>query len=602
MARKSRSTQTPQTPLVLGHDIIAKPQTMRMDGVRAAGLEASRRRISFTTVVLAGLFFIVGARLVELAIRGSGDDAQVASSSVNEIIHRPDIVDRNGEVMATDIVTASLFVDARYVIDPEKAAHELVGVLPDLNEADVARKFASGRPFVWLKRDLTPKQQYAVHYLGIPGLQFQREQKRVYPNGAAASMILGMVDIDNKGIAGIERYVDQSGMLLNRPNDLTATSVSTGGTGDGASSGIRDNGALMLSIDVRVQYALRDELQKGFEEFKAKAAGGMVMDIYTGEVLGMVSLPDFDPNNPNMSDENAHFNRMTLGVYEMGSVMKTFTFAGALDSGAVKINNSFDATHALKVSRFTISDFHPERRWLTVPEIYMYSSNIGTAKMALAMGRQEHQAYLRKMGLLSRPRSELPEEGDPLVPANWTDLSTMTISFGHGLSVAPIQVVQAACAVVNGGFRIQPTFLRRSGSALGERILSAQTSQEMRELMRLVVTNGTGKKADVPGYPVMGKTGTAEKAGKGGYAKKKLLTSFLSAFPANDPRYVLLIMFDEPNPTPKTYGYATAGWNAAPVTGKVIQRIAPLLGVRPVNEMSANPLIEAKLVVGAGGD
>ncbi len=413
-------------------------------------------------------------------------------------------------------------------------------------------------------------------------------------------MILGMVDIDNKGTAGMERYIDRTGNLLNKPGDLSATPASLEGESGNASSGIRDSGAVMLSIDVRVQYALRDELQKGFEEFRAKAAGGMVMDMYTGEVLGMVSLPDFDPNNPNLSDDNAHFNRMTLGVYEMGSVMKTFTFAAALDSGAVKINNSFDATHALKVSRFTISDFHAERRWLTVPEIYMYSSNIGSARMALAMGRQEHQLYLRKMGLLSRPRSELPEEGDPLVPANWTDLSTMTIAFGHGLSVAPIQVVQATCAVLNGGFRIQPTFLRRSGPALGDRIFSAQTSNEMRELMRLVVTNGTGKKADVPGYPVMGKTGTAEKAGKGGYAKKKLLTSFLSAFPANDPRYVLLVMFDEPNPTPATYGYATAGWNAAPVTSKVVQRIAPLLGVRPVSRMMENPLIEANLVTNGG--
>jgi cell division protein FtsI (penicillin-binding protein 3) len=342
---------------------------------------------------------------------------------------------------------------------------------------------------------------------------------------------------------------------------------------------------------------LRDELERARGEFKAKAAVGIIMDAYTGELVAMSSLPDFDPNAPMNVSDDARFNRATLGVYELGSVFKAVTLAAALDSGKVRIDGRFDATQPIHYARFTISDYHAQRRWLTVPEVFMHSSNIGTAKIALQLGTEEYRAYLRRFGLLTRPDIELPEAGEPLVPTRWSELSTITVSFGQGIAVTPVQVVAALAAIVNGGVQVKPSVLRHAAPQAGPRLISQQVSKEMQDLLRLVVTDGTGRKADVPGYPVMGKTGTAEKAVAGGYARHRLISSFLGAFPANNPRYVTLIMFDEPQPTKETYGYATAGWNAAPVTARVVKRVAPLLGLQPVGLPPEETMIhEAKLV------
>ena len=562
-----------------GHDAIAKPRAPRQGG--AEGRSPSQRRIFLSLALFAACFTLVGARLVGLAIMGGdgGDNVAVASASTQ--IHRPDIVDRNGEVMATDIATASLFADARYVIDPAETARQLVSVLPDLNVRDVTEKLETGRAFVWLKRDLTPKQQYAVHYLGLPGLDFRSEQKRVYPNGKTGSNVLGMVDLDNRGIAGIERYMDKS---LGRADDTGRPNFDR-------------NSTLMLSVDLHVQYALRDELEKSMAEFSALAAVGVIMDVHTGEVVAMTSLPDFDPNDPMASSDDTRFNRATLGVYEMGSVFKAVTLAAALDSGRVNLDGRFDATQPLQVARFKIHDYHAENRWLSVPEVFVHSSNIGTAKIALQLGGEEHRQYLQRFGLLTRPQIELPEAGAPLTPARWTELATITTSFGHGIAVTPLQVASAVSTIVNGGFKVEPTFLRHNEPRLGERVISAETSATMRGLLRLVVMEGTGRKADVAGYPVMGKTGTAEKPMNGGYSRTKLITSFISAFPANDPRYAMIVMFDEPKATKETYGYATAGWNAAPVTARVISRVAPLLGIKPATKpQESDVLREAKLV------
>ncbi|MDZ4379988.1 MAG: penicillin-binding protein 2 [Parvibaculum sp.] len=562
-----------------GHDAIAKPRARRQGG--AEGRTPSQRRIFLSLALFAACFALVGARLVGLAIMGGdgGDNIAVASGSTQ--IHRPDIVDRNGEVMATDIATASLFADARYVIDPAETARQLVGVLPDLNVKDVTAKLEAGGAFVWLKRDLTPKQQYAVHYLGMPGLDFRNEQKRVYPNGKTGSNVLGMVDIDNRGIAGIERYMDKS---LGRADDTGRPNFDR-------------NSTLMLSVDLHVQHALRDELEKSMAEFRALAAVGVIMDVHTGEVVAMTSLPDFDPNDPMASPDDTRFNRATLGVYEMGSVFKAVTLAAALDSGRVRLDGRFDATQPLQVARFKIHDYHAENRWLSVPEVFVHSSNIGTAKIALQLGGEEHRQYLQRFGLLTRPQIELPEAGAPLTPARWTELATITTSFGHGIAVTPLQVASAVSTIVNGGFKVEPTFLRHNEPRLGERVISAETSATMRGLLRLVVMEGTGRKADVAGYPVMGKTGTAEKPMNGGYSRTKLITSFISAFPANDPRYAMIVMFDEPKATKETYGYATAGWNAAPVTARVISRVAPLLGITPATKpQESDVLREAKLV------
>lgn len=579
IGRRNQQYQPRGRIVFAGHDAIAKPRMPHQSG-QEDRRTPSQRRIFLSLAVFAVGFSLVGARLVELAIVGGNRGAHVAALDADDPIHRPDIVDRNGEVLATDIVTASLYADGRAIIDPVDTARQLATALPGLNVEDVAAKLETGRAFIWLKRDLTPRQQYAVHYLGLPGLGFRREQKRVYPNGHSSSHVLGMVDLDNRGTAGMERYIDKALLL-----------------GQGNTGGERAQ-PVSLSVDMRVQFALRDELAKGVEEFKAKAAVGIIMDAHTGELVALSSLPDFDPNEPMKSSDDARFNRATLGVYELGSVFKAVTLASALDSGKVRIGERFDATQPIKFARFTIHDFHAENRWLSVPEVFMYSSNIGTAKIALQLGTDRYRDYLRRFGLLSQSRIELPESGVPLVPTRWSELSTITVSFGQGIAVTPVQVVSALAAIVNGGTQVTPTFLRRDSVKEGPRLVSSDVSREMRGLLRLVVTDGTGKKADVPGYPVMGKTGTAEKAVNGGYAQHRLISSFLSAFPANDPRYVMLIMFDEPQGSKATYGYATAGWNAAPVTARVVKRVAPLLGIQPEGlPVAQNEMIhQAKLV------
>ncbi len=579
IGRRNQSSKSHGRAVVRGHDAIARSRSSQSFG-RDEVRTPVQRRIFLALTVFAGCFALVGARLVELAIVGGDHGLRVASADTISPIHRPDIVDRNGEVMATDIVTASLYADGRAIIDPVETARQLASALPDLNVDDLTEKLESRRAFIWLKRDMTPKQQYAVHYLGLPGLGYRREQKRVYPNGHSSSHVLGSVDIDNRGTAGMERYIDKALLL---------------GQGDEGGDRARP---VSLSIDMRVQFALRDELLKGIDEFKAKAAVGIIMDVHSGEVVAMSSLPDFDPNDPMASSEDSRFNRATLGVYELGSVFKTVTLAAALDSGKVKIDDRFDATKPIKMGGFTIHDFHAENRWLSVPEIFMLSSNIGTAKIALQLGTDDYRAYLARFGLLTRPNIELPEAGSPLLPERWGELSTITASYGQGIAVTPLQVVSAMAMIVNGGTQVHPSFLRQDSVKVGPHLVSHEASDEMRDLLRLVVTDGTGRKADVPGYPVIGKTGTAEKAVNGGYAKHRLISSFLSAFPANDPRYAMFIMFDEPQGIKTTYGYATAGWNAAPVTARVVKRVAPLLGLQPVGVVVAQSdmMQRAKLV------
>ncbi|MEX0839902.1 MAG: penicillin-binding protein 2 [Parvibaculum sp.] len=575
-----RRTPSQTRFLLPGCDAIAKPRQATRSGA-GRGRTPSERRITLAIAVFAACFALVGARLVGLAIIGGDGSSRVAAIDSAAPIQRPDIVDRNGQVMATDIGTASLYADSRSIIDPAETARQLATVLPDLDVADMTAKFASGRAFMWVERDLAPRQQYAVHYLGLPGLDFRNERKRVYPNGKTGASVLGMVDIDNNGTAGIERYMDR---VLARQDEFGAPRFDR-------------NRTVMLSIDLKAQHALTDELEKGMAEFKAMAAVGIIMDVHTGEVVAMTSLPDYDPNDPMAAPETARFNRATLGVYEMGSVFKAVTLAAALDSGKVGLDGHFDASQPMQVARFKIHDFHAQNRWLSVPEVFVHSSNIGTAKIALQLGGDVHREYLRRFGMLTQPQIELPEAGSPLTPAPWTELSTITTSYGHGIAVTPLQVVSAVATIVNGGFKVEPTFLRRNEAQLGARVISTEVSQTMRGLLRMVVAEGTGRKADVPGYPVMGKTGTAEKAENGGYARNKLITSFISAFPANDPRYAMIVMFDEPKVTKDTFGYATAGWNAAPVTARVVARVAPLLGLRPATKpQELEMLREAKLV------
>lgn len=555
------------------HDAAYNGGPVHLEGANKEMLETGRNRL----VLCAGLFTIAFAvlsfRLVDLTVLNQPREPQLdrADRALNLPLERADIVDRNGILLATDLETASLYADPEEVRDPAGAAHQLVAVLPDLKEQEIADKLRSDRRFVWLHRNLTPRQEYEVNRLGIPGFYFQREDRRVYPHGVLTAHVVGFNNVDNHGMAGIERYFDKR--------------LSKG------------EGPLVLSLDLRVQHILREELIQGMQEFRALAAGGAVLNVRTGEVLALVSLPDFDANKAGEASDDARFNRMTLGVYEMGSIFKVFTAAMALESGASKLTSGYDASHPIHIARFTINDYHAKRRWLTVPEIFMYSSNIGAAKMALDVGGQTQHDFLERFGLLSPAKIELNELGIPHYPAQWRPINTMTIAFGHGVSVEPLQVAAGSAAIINGGILRNPTLLkRRAGDdAPGVRVLSERTSDEMRRLMRLVVTDGTAKLGASPGYLMGGKTGTAEKVSHHGYQRKELLSSFVGAFPMTNPKYIVLAFYDEPHGTAKTHGYATAGWTAVPVVNRVVHRIAPILGVMPVDEK--DPDIERALWV-----
>ncbi len=529
----------------------------------------AKARIGLAVVAFALVYGIIATRLVVFAVAPDSHAVRRMGSPDAVATARPDILDRNGEILATDVKTPSLFAEPRRLIDVDEAVELLTAVMPDLDTTELRERLGSKRGFVWLKREITPKQQQEVHRLGIPGVGFLSENKRVYPNGAEVSHLIGHVNIDNQGIAGLEKYLDSTGLA-----DLHRAGFASD----------RQQEPLALSVDLRVQHAMRDELMQAREKYKAKAAAGVVLDVRSGEILSMVSQPDYDPNNPREALDPNRINRLTTGVYEMGSTFKALTLAMALDSGKVTLASSFDARVPLRYGKFNINDYHAQHRVLTIPEIFTYSSNIGAARAALSVGVEAHKAFLRKIGQLDRLRTELPESAEPIVPKRWGELNTVTIAFGHGLSVAPLQALMGFAALMNGGLLMPPTFLKRSeedARAIGKRVVKPETSTAMRYLMRLNAEKGSGSKADVKGYYVGGKTGTAEKVVGGRYSKTKLLCDFIAVMPADEPRYLVLIMLDEPQPIPETMGFATSGWNAAPTAAKVIARIAPLLGMEP---------------------
>jgi cell division protein FtsI (penicillin-binding protein 3) len=545
----------------------------------------TRARIGLAILVFAIGYAVIAARLVMFATGPDSHGSRRAIGHDAVATARPDILDRNGEILATDVRTPSLFGEPHRIIDVDEASELLTAVMTDADASELRDRLGSRRRFVWLKREITPKQREQIHRLGIPGIGFLPENKRIYPNGAEVSHLIGHVNIDNQGIAGIEKWLDSRGLA-----DLHLAGLATD----------RLQEPVQLAVDLRVQHAMRDELIAARSKFKAMAVAGVLTDVRTGEVISMVSLPDYNPNNPREALDPTRINRLTTGVFEMGSTFKALTVAMALDSGKITLKSSFDARAGLQYGKFTIHDFHAQNRVLTVPEIFTYSSNIGTARMALSLGVEHHKWFLRKMGQLDRLRTELPESAEPLVPRRWGELNTVTIAFGHGLSVAPLQAVSAIGALMNGGRLIPPTFLKRSeqdAMALAKQVVKPETSEKMRYLMRLNVEKGTATKADVKGYYVGGKTGTSEKVVGGRYSKTKVLTSFTAVIPADQPRYLLLIMLDEPQATPETHGFATSGWNAVPVGGAVINRIAPLLGLEPRFELPTSD----KLILASAG-
>jgi cell division protein FtsI (penicillin-binding protein 3) len=529
----------------------------------------ARARVGLAILAFSLGYVVIAARLVMFAAIPESHLMRRSNAADAVATARPDILDRNGEILATDVRSPSLFGEPHRIIDVDEAVELLTAVLPDLDATEVRERLSSKRRFVWLKREITPKQRAEIYHLGLPGIGFLTENKRVYPNGREVSHVIGHVNIDNQGIAGIEKWLDNRGLA-----DLHMAGLATD----------RLQRPVELALDLRVQHALRDELVKAREKFRAKAAAGVVSDVRTGEIVAMVSEPDYDPNNPREALDPTRINRLTTGVYEMGSTFKALTLAMALDSGRIKLTDSFDARMPLQYGKFAIHDFHAERRFLTLPEIFTYSSNIGSARLALKLGVEYHKWFLRKLGQLDRLRTELPESAEPLVPKRWGELNTVTIAFGHGIAVAPLQAVMGIGALLNGGNLIPPTFMKRNEQEalkIATRVIKPETSEKMRYLMRLNVEKGTATRAEVKGYYVGGKTGTSEKVVGGRYSKTKVLTSFTAVLPADQPRYLLLIMLDEPQSTPETHGFTTSGWNAVPVGGAVIARIAPLLGMVP---------------------
>ncbi len=529
-----------------------------LDGIRKQALDTGRSRLLLTGMVFAVAFAGIAGRLVDLTVLSGGGEPLRASliAPGGPATGRANIVDRNGIILAASLPTVSLSADPAMIIDAEEAARGVASIFDGLNREEVLIRLRAKSRFVWLARNLTPKQHQELIRLGVPGLQFHRGERRVYPHGRLVSHVLGITDVDGHGIAGLENQFDQS---------LRS-----------------DSAPLRLSLDLRVQSILRDELIASMREFKGIGAAGIVMDVNSGEVIAMVSLPDFNPNHPGDMAGEAAFNRAAKGVYEMGSTFKLFTAAMALDSGTVSLDGGYDASQPIRVSRFTIKDYHAKNRWLSVPEIILYSSNIGAAKMAVDVGGDAQRAYLARFGLLDPAALELPEVGAPLMPAIWRPINTMTISYGHGISVSAVQVAAGVSALVNGGVFRSPTLLKHQGPVgRGKQVITRATSEKMRGLMRLVVSKGTGRKANIQGYLIGGKTGTAEKIARRGYSKSAKIVSFVGAFPMNSPRYVVLAIVDEPVGNKRTFNYATGGWVAAPVVGRVVERMGPLVGIAP---------------------
>jgi len=535
-------------------------------------LDMARTRLVVVCCAFILSFVIITGRLVDVSLlRGGGESLVCKSLGCKNF--RADILDRNGELLAISLRTSSLFANAKVILDAKDATEKLLQVLPELNAKDTLQRLESGKGFIWIARHLTPQMQADVIRLGIPGIYFREDERRVYPHGELFSHVLGYTNIDNEGLGGVERKFNEQ--LLTKGEPLT------------------------LSLDIRVQHVLRDELLAGIEKFKAQGGAGLVMDVRTGEILAMISLPDFDPNQVSKmgSQKDALFNKITLGTYEMGSSFKIFNTALFLESGIANVYTKFDVSEPLRVGRFKITDFHPAHYPVTVGEIFTESSNIGSAKMAMQMGSSRQQAFFNKLGFFKPPILEIPEIGSPLYPKKWSETTTITASYGYGVSISPLQLATAISGIVNKGIMQPPTVLKTdvSQATKGVRVVSDETSEIMRKLMYMVVAQGRGRRAQVAGLEVGGKSGTANTISGHSYQKGSNLTSFAGVFPMSRPQYIVLVMVDRPQAIKETYGFNAAGWNAAPITGKVIERIAALLQVAPVHDRKidneANPMV-----------
>lgn len=542
-------------------------RALNITGTQRSALDVAQGRLVFMSICFALAFILVAARLVDLSlIQGqfADKDADEHQSALHEsqTPMRADIIDRNGVLLATSLETASLYADPALIPNKAQVARELADTLPGLSYKDTLQKLS--RPkirFIWIQRNLTPEEQFAVLKLGHPGLSFRAEYRRIYPEGPLAAHIVGFTGQDGHGLSGIERSFDET--------------LARGGA------------PLQLSLDIRLQHILRRETKKAVDEFHGNGGTGVILDIHTGEVLAGVSLPDFDPNAPGDPKGAAYYNMLTQGAYELGSTFKIFSTAAALEFLNLPLGHTFDARQPLKFGKATIHDFHPENRMLTIPEVFMHSSNIGAAMMGEMVGSKALKDFFTDLGFARPLPLEIREIAVPRMPSPWREINTLTASYGHGISVSPLQMVAAASGIVNGGTVVRPTLMpdkdqqAQGSEKTSVRIVSEKTSLKMRQLMRLVVSGGTAKAAEVPGYEVGGKTGTADKPFAGGYDRTRKLSSFLGFFPMDNPRYAVFVLVDEPKGNAKTHGYATGGWVGAPAVGRVVKAMAPLMDMPP---------------------
>lgn len=557
------------------------PDAIERENLRQRHEEMQKRsrvraesRLMITAMLFLAGFVAVGARMALLATSEAHEPLASAQGTViaNQ---RADIVDRKGRILATNLETFSLYAQPRQMIDPAAAASGLVKIFPDLDETRLLRDFTGKRKFLWIKRRISPEQKQAVHDLGDPGLLFGPREMRLYPNGALAAHVLGGAGFGKqgvsaaelKGVAGVERQFDA---YLRDP-------------GNGAHP-------LQLSLDLTVQAATERVLQGGMHLMNAKGAAAILMDVHTGEVISVASLPDFDPNNrptPPTSGEPGDsplFNRAVQGVYELGSVFKILAAAQAMDLGLVNPDTMVDIRGPLRWGKFKIRDFHNYGNALSVTRIITKSSNIGSARLAQQIGAKRQREFLTALGMLDPTPFEITEArgAQPLVPRQWSELSAMTISYGHGISASPMHLAAAYAAIANGGHYVSPTILRQDGPQLGPRVMSEASATASQRMLRQVVTEGTASFGEVPGYAVGGKTGSADKPKpRGGYYEDKVIATFASLFPADDPKYVLVVTMDEPEVFTLGEVRRTAGWTAVPVAAELIRRVAPLLGLRP---------------------
>ncbi|MFZ5615799.1 MAG: peptidoglycan D,D-transpeptidase FtsI family protein [Pseudomonadota bacterium] len=539
------------------HAIAAPSDRISAKSRRARTIGVARRRIGMCAVAFSFAFVLLSARLSLVAL---GPEAPSGRSvaALGDDPDRREIVDRNGVLLAVNLPMRSLEIAGREVWSAKETASAIASVFPDIDAQTLEEKLAAGR-YVEIQSRLTPAQEEAVFALGLTGVRFSPRTRRFYPQGAVAAHVIGHTEAGKGGVMGLEHVLN----------------------------GWRGKGPLTASIDIRAQQILEQELAASLEKFHAKAAFGGVMDVATGEIVALASLPDFDPNAPGAAPADFRRNRAVYDRYELGSAFKLFTAAAALETGAASEASTYDARGFYKVADKIIRDFHGENRVLSFSEVVQYSSNIGAARMAADLGPNRQKTALKDFGLLDPLRIELAERRAPELPWQWGPVESATISYGHGISVTPLHLLAGVAAIVNGGLYRDPTFLRSEAQPKGRRVVSEETSLIMRRVMRSVIEGGTASKAEAPGYFVIGKTATAEKPSRGGYNRNSRIATFVGAFPGQDPRYAVLITLDEPQAVEGTYGYATAGWNAAPTFAAIAKRLAPLLGVMPVDEGEA---------------